>query len=135
MLETLIAAAIVSGLFIFLGWLWAAGIAAWDGIIDEDETEEPKMENKLDRYFFKGTVICRWPNGKEIRVDNKEALIDAEGPSDAYKRLRDEMVGYLLYNSDENMDHKIIPAFEFHGTMSKALNSFEREEVYENENE
>lgn len=87
----------------------------------------------MDTYFFKGTIICRWPNGKTITVDNKEALIDAEGPQDAYKRLQDEIVGYLLYNSDENTDHKTIPAIEFHGTMSKALNSFEREEAYENE--
>ena len=83
-------------------------------------------------YFFNGDVFLIWPCGKvtERRV---ERIIQVKSEHDAYSRLTSDILTEEVFSKayPDNVKRIDIPGVEFHGAMTKAINSFERDEVNE----
>lgn len=83
-------------------------------------------------YFYKGDVILVWPCDK-VTKRHEEKIIRADSVHDAYARLVDEVLTEEVFSKEypDNVKRIDIPGVEFNGEMTKAINSFERDEINE----
>ena len=83
-------------------------------------------------YFFNGNVILIWPCDK-VTKRHEERIIQADSEHDAYARLTNDILTEEVYSKayPDNVKRIDIPGIEFNGTMTKAINSFERDETNE----
>lgn len=90
----------------------------------------------MDKYYYKGSVTMTLKYQGKLasvcKIGPIEEIIEAESPSDAYAKLMDEYKETVRTDpAYDQMDPRDRPTIEFHGTMTKAINSFERDEVNE----
>ena len=101
----------------------------------------------MAKYYYKGsikltfnyrgeTAVCEiGPTFFVNQTGNLrlfEEIIEADSPSDAYAKLMDKYEEMVRKIPDyDQMDPRDRPIIEFNGTMTKAINSFERDEVNE----
>ena len=90
----------------------------------------------MAKYYYKGTVkLTASYHGETAAVCEIgpiEELIEAESPSDAYAKLMDEYEEIARSSpAYDKVDPRDRPTVEFYGEMTKAINSFERNDVNE----
>lgn len=90
----------------------------------------------MAKYYYKGTVKLTFNYRGEpaavCEIGPIEEIIEADSPSDAYAKLMDEYEETVRSNPEYDcVDPRDRPIIEFNGEMTKAINSFERDEVNE----
>lgn len=90
----------------------------------------------MAKYYYKGTVKLTLNYRGELadvcEIGPIEEIIEADSPSDAYAKLMDEYEETVRSSSAyDYIEPRDRPIVEFNGEMTKAINSFERDEVNE----
>lgn len=70
----------------------------------------------MTKYYYNGEVLMRFPDKTSVKFDI-QTIIEARSLHEAYSHLADLI--------------RCATTLEFNGTMTKAINSFERDEVNE----
>lgn len=90
----------------------------------------------MTKYYYKGSVTLtlndHGKTGAVCKIGPIEELVEAESPSDAYAKLMDKYEEMVRTDPAYGpVDTRERPIIEFHGEMTKAINSFERDETNE----
>jgi hypothetical protein len=91
---------------------------------------------QMDKYYYKGsvklTINYHGETAAVCEIGPIEEIIEAESPSDAYAKLMDEYEETVRTDPTyDQADPRDRPIIEFNGEMTKAINSFERDEANE----